>query len=165
LKCLRGSGNVLICTDTAGRVLELAHLIDQLWKDTGLIAYSAGFLNNVSSSVADFAKSQVEWMNEKIARSFAEDRHNPFNFKYLKLCDSLEDVNKLSSPKLVLASSPDMECGFSRDLFTQWCSDERNLVIFTKRPTINTLARNVVDSQEKSILVQVCFCQFFVVFD
>ena len=29
----RGSGNVLVCVDTAGRVLELAHMVDQLWSN------------------------------------------------------------------------------------------------------------------------------------
>jgi cleavage and polyadenylation specificity factor subunit 2 len=136
-------------------VLELGLLLDHLWKDTGLIAYSVGFLNNVSGSVADFAKSQVEWMNEKIARSFAEDRYNPFNFKHVKLCDSIEEINKLSSPKLILASAPDMECGFSRDLFLEWSSDEKNLILFTKRPAINMLARLVIDSQDKVVTVKV----------
>ena len=27
----RGGGNVLVAVDTAGRVLELAHMMDQLW--------------------------------------------------------------------------------------------------------------------------------------
>lgn len=47
--------------DTAGRVLELAHMLDQLWrnKDSGLLAYSLALLNNVSYNVVEFAKSQV----------------------------------------------------------------------------------------------------------
>ena len=31
LTCCRGGGNVLVAVDTAGRVLELAHMMDQLW--------------------------------------------------------------------------------------------------------------------------------------
>lgn len=47
--------------DTAGRVLELIHMLDQLWrnKESGLIAYSLAILNNVSYNVVEFAKSQV----------------------------------------------------------------------------------------------------------
>ena len=33
LSTLRNSGNVLVCVDTAGRVLELAHMVDQLWSN------------------------------------------------------------------------------------------------------------------------------------
>lgn len=52
---------MLVAADTAGRVLELAHMLDQLWRNTesGLIAYSLILLNNVSYNVVEFAKSQV----------------------------------------------------------------------------------------------------------
>lgn len=63
LQTLRNGGNVLITVDTAGRVLELIHMLDQLWrnKDSGLIAYSLALLNNVSYNVVEFAKSQVQF--------------------------------------------------------------------------------------------------------
>lgn len=64
LQTLRNSGNVLVAVDTAGRVLELAHMLDQLWrnKDSGLLAYSLALLNNVSYNVVEFAKSQVSFL-------------------------------------------------------------------------------------------------------
>ena len=42
LQALRGGGNVLIAVDTAGRALELAHMLEQFWRDreSGLRAYS-----------------------------------------------------------------------------------------------------------------------------
>ena len=61
METLRGDGNVLIAVDTAGRVLELAQLLDQIWrtKDAGLGVYSLALLNNVSYNVVEFSKSQV----------------------------------------------------------------------------------------------------------
>nr|KAF6499613.1 cleavage and polyadenylation specific factor 2 [Molossus molossus] len=61
LETLRGDGNVLIAVDTAGRVLELAQLLDQIWrtKDAGLGVYSLALLNNVSYNVVEFSKSQL----------------------------------------------------------------------------------------------------------
>ncbi|KAL1277019.1 hypothetical protein QQF64_023692 [Cirrhinus molitorella] len=63
METLRGDGNVLISVDTAGRVLELAQLLDQIWrtKDAGLVVYStrSPMLNNVSYNVVEFSKSQV----------------------------------------------------------------------------------------------------------
>lgn len=58
---LRVKGNVLIAIDTAGRVLELMHMLDQLWrnKESGLAIYSLVFLTNVSYNTVEFAKSQV----------------------------------------------------------------------------------------------------------
>lgn len=148
LQTLRNNGNVLIAVDTAGRVLELAHMLDQLWrnKESGLLAYSLALLNNVSYNVVEFAKSQIEWMSDKLMRSFEGARNNPFQFKHLQLCHSLNELGKVPSPKVVLASSPDMESGFSRELFLQWCSNPNNSVIITTRTSPGTLARDLIDN-------------------
>ncbi|CAH1111258.1 unnamed protein product [Psylliodes chrysocephalus] len=148
LQTLRNHGNVLIAVDTAGRVLELAHMLDQLWrnKESGLLAYSLAFLNNVSYNVVEFAKSQIEWMSDKLMRSFEGARNNPFQFKHLQLCHSLVELNKVPSPKVVLASSPDLESGFSRELFLQWCSNHNNSIILTTRTSPGTLARDLIDN-------------------
>lgn len=61
LTTLRIKGNVLIAIDTAGRALELLHMLDQLWrnKESGLSTYSLVFLTNVGYNTVEFAKSQV----------------------------------------------------------------------------------------------------------
>ncbi|XP_058801981.1 probable cleavage and polyadenylation specificity factor subunit 2 [Phymastichus coffea] len=148
LQTLRGGGNVLVGVDTAGRVLELAHMLDQLWrnKESGLLAYSLALLNNVSYNVVEFAKSQIEWMSDKLMKSFEGARNNPFQFKHLQLCHSMAELNQVPSPKVVLASTPDMECGFSRDLFLQWCSNPQNSIIITSRTSPGTLARDLVEN-------------------
>ncbi|KAI4467288.1 cleavage and polyadenylation specificity factor subunit 2 [Holotrichia oblita] len=148
LQTLRNNGNVLIAVDTAGRVLELAHMLDQLWrnKESGLLAYSLALLNNVSYNVVEFAKSQIEWMSDKLMKSFEGARNNPFQFKHLQLCHSLQELGKVPSPKVVLASSADMESGFSRELFLQWCSNSNNSIIITTRTSPGTLARDLVDN-------------------
>ncbi|KAG1652144.1 Cleavage and polyadenylation specificity factor subunit 2 [Nymphon striatum] len=158
LKTLRNNGNVLVAVDTAGRVLELAHMVDQLWRnqDSGLQAYSLSLLNNVSYNVVEFAKSQVEWMSDKIMRSFEGARNNPFQFKHLQLCHSMAELNRIPDPKVVLASTPDLECGFSRDLFIQWCSNSKNSVILTSKTAPGTLARQLIDNPNmKSISLTV----------
>lgn len=48
--------------------------------------------------------------------------------------------------QVVLASTPDMECGFSRDLFLQWCSSPQNSIIITSRTSPGTLARDLVEN-------------------
>lgn len=92
----------MVSVDTAGRVLELAHMLDQLWrnKESGLLAYSLALLNNVSYNVVEFAKSQIEWMSDKLMRSFEGARNNPFQFKHLQLCHSMAELNLVPSPKV-----------------------------------------------------------------
>lgn len=39
-----------------------------------------------------------------------------------------------------------MECGFSRELFLQWCSNPQNSIIITNRSSPGTLARDLVEN-------------------
>lgn len=66
------TGNVLIAVDTAGRCLELAYMLDSLWKSprSELAAYNLALVNSVSTHVIELAKSQNEWMSDKIMKSF-----------------------------------------------------------------------------------------------
>lgn len=152
LKTLRRNGNILIAVDTAGRVLELSQLLDQMWRnaESGLCAYSIALLNNVSYNVVEFAKSQVEWMSDKIMRMFEETRNNPFTFKHITCCHTLSDLLNVPEPKAVLVSVPDLECGFSRDLFVQWTSNPKNSIILTTRSSPGSLARHLIDNPKTS---------------
>lgn len=48
--------------------------------------------------------------------------------------------------QVVLASTPDMECGFSRELFLQWANNAQNSIIITSRTAPGTLARDLVEN-------------------
>lgn len=147
LNTLRNRGNVLICVDTAGRSLELAYMLDQLWKDpkSGLLAYSLALLNSVSSHVIEFAKGQVEWMSEKIVRSFEVERYNPFHLKHVHICLDMAALANVREPCVVLASQPDLESGFSRELFINWASHPNNSIILTQRCSQLTLASQLME--------------------
>uniref|UniRef100_K1QBH9 Cleavage and polyadenylation specificity factor subunit 2 n=1 Tax=Magallana gigas TaxID=29159 RepID=K1QBH9_MAGGI len=73
-----------------------------MWRnaESGLSPYSLALLNNVSFNVVEFAKSQVEWMSDKIMRSFEEARNNPFHFKHVKLCHNLAELARIPEPKV-----------------------------------------------------------------
>lgn len=148
LQTLRSNGNVLVAVDAAGRVLELSHMLDQLWKNKeyGLNAYSLAVLSNVSYNVIEFAKSQIEWMSDKLMKSFEGARNNPFHFRHAKLVHSIADLMKIPGPKVVLASSPDLESGFSRELFMQWSQSPTNSIILTQRTSYGTLARDLIEN-------------------
>ncbi|CAH8474279.1 unnamed protein product [Heterobilharzia americana] len=140
LKSLRRGGNVLIAVDTAGRCLEIAHFLEQCWlnQESGLMAYGLAMLNYVALNVVDFAKSMVEWMSEKVMRSFEDQRSNPFHFRHMQLCHTLEQLDAVSEPKVVLSSLSDLSCGFSRQLFAEWADNDLNTIILTSRDSITS---------------------------
>lgn len=65
LRTMRRGGNMLIAVDTAGRVLELSQLLDQLWQNEDLSRYHIALLNYVGKNVIEFAKGQVSPTNLK----------------------------------------------------------------------------------------------------
>ena len=70
-------------------------MITPPFQDSGLLAYSLALVNNVGYNVIEFAKSQIEWMSEKLMKSFEGRRNNPFQFRHLKLCHNMAEVNKV----------------------------------------------------------------------
>uniref|UniRef100_A0A7E4UVQ9 Cleavage and polyadenylation specificity factor subunit 2 n=1 Tax=Panagrellus redivivus TaxID=6233 RepID=A0A7E4UVQ9_PANRE len=150
LATLRDGGDCLVVIDTAGRVLEIAHLLDQMWanQEIGLSTYNLVMLSSVASSVIETAKSSIEWMADKIQKDFEKGRVNPFHLKNVKQCHSLGELNRVRSPKVVLASGIDMESGFSRELFLDWSADTRNMCILTDRSNDSFLGGKLVKMAE-----------------
>lgn len=144
MQTLRNGGNVLLPTDTAGRVLELLMCIDQYWSYHRLGNYSVALLNNVSYNTVEFAKSQLEWMNDTVMKTFVNSRENPFAFKYVNLCHNLEELDNLPKPVVVLASGGSLGPGYSRDLLLRWASNPLNSVFFTDRGPPDCLARTLI---------------------
>jgi cleavage and polyadenylation specificity factor subunit 2 len=141
IKTLRRDGNVLLPVDTAGRILELILILEQYWAQHHL-TYPIFFLTYVSSSTVDYVKSFLEWMSDSIAKSFEHTRDNAFLLKHVTLLTSKTDLENVPvGPKVVLASMASLEAGFSHDIFVDWASDAKNLVLFTERGQFGTLAR------------------------
>ncbi|CAN0870517.1 Cleavage and polyadenylation specificity factor subunit 2 [Linum grandiflorum] len=94
-------------------------------------------------------------MGDSIAKSFEVSRNNAFLLKHVKLLISKMDLdNAPNGPKVVLASMASLEAGFSHDIFVEWASDARNLVLFTERGQFGTLARMLqADPPPKAVKV------------
>ncbi|KAF8369927.1 hypothetical protein HHK36_032046 [Tetracentron sinense] len=154
LKTLRADGNVLLPVDTAGRVLELILILEQYWAQHHL-TYPIFFLTYVASSTIDYVKSFLEWMSDSIAKSFEHTRDNAFLLRHVTLLINKNELEKVpDGPKIVLASMASLEVGFSHDIFVEWATDVKNLVLFTERGQFATLARMLqADPPPKAVKV------------
>jgi hypothetical protein len=144
LTTLRGGGNCLIPTDSAGRVLELALVLDQCWHAQRPAA--PGSLVLLSSQVHNVtlaASSLLEWMNEKVSKAFQHSAEAPFALTMVHRCTSVEQLANIPQPMAVLASMPDLEAGFARELFAHWAPSNKNLVVLVDRGLPGTLAHDL----------------------
>lgn len=148
---LSTGGSVLLPTDSSARVLELSYLLDQHWIQKQL-NYPLIMVTNTSYHTVHFAKSMLEWMGDDLTQHFSQTRENPFDFKYLRLCHKLEDLDNYTGPKVVIASNTSLETGFARDLFLRWmghgdesADNTKNTLILTDRSSPGSLARQLYD--------------------
>lgn len=83
---LRNDGSILMPVDTAGRVLEVMLLLEKHWA-VNRLSYPLALLSPVAYNTLEFAKSQLEWMNEQVAKEFenSRDKDNPFSMRYAEL--------------------------------------------------------------------------------
>jgi cleavage and polyadenylation specificity factor subunit 2 len=112
-------------------------------------------LANTSYHTAHFAKIMLEWMGDELTKNFSQSRENPYEFKYLRLCHKMEDLDNYPGPKVVIASNYSLETGFARELFLQWMNKqqlshhEHNTLILTDRSQPGTLARQIYDDWDE----------------
>ncbi|CAL9759692.1 cleavage and polyadenylation specificity factor subunit 2-like [Musa acuminata AAA Group] len=154
LKALRADGNVLLPVETAGRALELILILEHYWAQQHL-SFPIFFLTNVATSTIDYVKSFLEWMSDSIAKSFEHTRDNAFLLKHVNLIINKSELEKIAEvPKVVLASMASLEVGFSHDIFVEWATEAKNLVLFTEKGQFGTLARMLqVDPPPKAVKV------------
>jgi Cft2 family RNA processing exonuclease len=147
-KTLKPRGNVLLPVDTAGRSLELLQLLNHHWTHFQLAnSYTLVFFNHVAYNVIEFAKSQVEWLSDDIARRFEATRVNAFDMPAVRVVHSMEELKRLKQPYVVMASMETLNCGPAKELFLAWASDPRNLILFTQMPPETSLGHQVLTAQ------------------
>jgi Cft2 family RNA processing exonuclease len=140
LSSLRMGGHVLLPCDSTGRVLEVLARLDAAF---GLATpYPIIFLSRVAQNVLEGAKTAVEYMSEKVVRSFTDTRVVPFDFRpersRVRTASSLAEVTAMAAwtPVVVVTPLPSLSVGFARELFALWAGDARNTVLFTSRDGI-----------------------------
>ncbi|KAG2527396.1 hypothetical protein JM18_003648 [Phytophthora kernoviae] len=157
LKTVRGGGNVLIPTDSSGRVLELMRVLDQYWIQNKLRDPIA-LLHDMSYYTPKAAQAMLEWCNDRIAKNFDVGRQNPFQFTHIHLVHTLEELDALPSPKVVLATSPSLECGFAKDIFIRWAPEPRNSIIFTTTTPEASFASRVLKLAKEPTAEKIISC-------
>lgn len=146
LRCLRSEGNVLIPVDAAGRVLELLLILNKYWNEKRL-TYPLAVVGPMVHTTLDFARSQLEWMNESLVNSLGHSKDNPLSLRCVVPCTSMKEVKKLPrGPKVVLATSSSMNDGASRQLFSWWGLHSYNTIIFAMEPEDGTLAAEILNA-------------------
>lgn len=128
LSTLKQGGNVLIPIDAVCRALEIIQILNQKWMELKL-SFSIVFLSYNSRKIIEIARGLIEWMGVAMMKSFEQFKENPFECKYIKSCHSLEEVEDVRDPKVILATTEFLDCGFSKSILIKLASSSKNLII------------------------------------
>ncbi len=155
LQTLRNDGNVLIPVDASGRVLEILMILNALWEEKRL-TYPLLFVGPVVTATLEFARCQLEWMNEDLVKGLGHQQvDNPLALKRVTLCstekEALRIMQQMRSPAVVLAVSDTLEDGPSRNFFARWAGNRRNTVIVLD-PKRGSLAERIVEGTGRTKL-------------
>lgn len=130
MSVLRREGNVLLPVDAAGRVLELILLLNQHWEKQRLSGtYNLVWLGPMVGNTLDFARSQLEWMNDKLGTQFDTSVH-PFGLKEVRLCTHVGEVD-FSNPTCIVANGMSLDHGPARDLLLKFADNDNHAILFT----------------------------------
>lgn len=90
-------------------LMENSRLFPKLLFFPKILDFFQNYLLNLffsKSSVIESAKSMVEWMSEKVLRMFEMGRQSPFQFRFVKYCHNLGDLQRVRSPKVFFPIMP-----------------------------------------------------------
>ncbi len=155
LQTLRNDGNVLIPVDPSGRVLEILMILNAMWEEKRLM-YPLLFVGPVVKATLEFARCQLEWMNEDLVKGLGHQQvDNPLALKRVTLCSTEKEAVRIMQqnrgPAVVLAVSDTLEDGPSRNFFARWAGNRRNTVIVLD-PKQGSLAERIVQGTGRSKL-------------
>ncbi len=150
---MRAGGNMLIPLDATGRVLEVALLLDAWWQKVrpqGSLVMLSSQAYNMTMAVG----SLLEWMARNVTQQF----QNAAEFALLPTVHrvhTIDDLKRLPRPWVVMASTADLESGFSRELFAAWASEPNNSVVFVERGPPGSVAAQVERGETKQLSLRV----------
>jgi len=158
-------GKVLIPADSSARVLEIAFLLNQVWRENIDGPHSATYknahiymANKTSKATMRYLQSMLEWMDEGVMRDAEaamtgkgkDSAVHPLDWNHVKQVEKqsqLERILRRKNPAIILASDSSLEWGFSRLAMQALAKDSRNLVIMTEQLTNDEQGANGLGAQ------------------
>lgn len=137
-------GRCLIPAFALGRAQELMLILDEYWSlHPELHNVPIYYASQLACKCMAVYQTFTSAMNEKIRNQLSNN--NPFCFRFISNLRSRNHLDD-SGPCVVLASPGMMQSGLSRELFENWCTDNRNGVIIAGYCVEGTLAKYILSA-------------------
>ena len=137
---------VLFPVDGLSRTLEILIILNDEWEKRNIV-FPIYFLSHSSEIIYNTVNQLTEWLNKDITEKFLSNIESSFNLKHVRFINDISQIQNIGrDPCVILATSDSLERGFSRQLFTKYVGDSKNLIFFTTKQPKGTLAEKLISN-------------------
>ncbi|KAJ8910178.1 hypothetical protein NQ315_002898 [Exocentrus adspersus] len=133
MKILNRGGRALLPVFALGRAQELLLILEEHWRQHKL-KFKIYYVSTLARKCISVYQTYLTMMNANIQK-----QTDPFNFKYIQLI-----LLMIMSHVLWCALPGMLQSGISRELFDNWCVNDKNGVILTGYSVPGTLAKEIL---------------------
>ncbi|MFZ1280694.1 MAG: MBL fold metallo-hydrolase [Ignavibacteriaceae bacterium] len=151
-KVINDGGKVIIPAFAVGRTQTIVYMLHKLFDQNRIPEVPIYVDSPLAVEATNIFRSHPECMDRETYRIFLEDGNDPFGFgrlKYIKKSEESKELNEKSGPMIIISASGMAEGGRILHHLAHNIGNSKNLILFVGYAAEHTLARRIMDGNEK----------------
>jgi metallo-beta-lactamase family protein len=145
-------GKVIIPAFAVGRTQTIVYMLHKLFDQNRIPAIPIYVDSPLAVDATNVFRSHPECMDRETYRVFLQEGEDPFGFKrltYIKKTDDSKALNDKPGPMIIISASGMAEGGRILHHLRNNIENPKNLILFVGYAAEHTLARRIMDGNEK----------------
>ena len=151
-KVINDGGKVIIPAFAVGRTQTIVYMLHKLFDQNRIPEVPIYVDSPLAVEATNIFRSHPECMDRETYRIFLQDGDDPFGFgrlKYIKKSEESKELNEKSGPMIIISASGMAEGGRILHHLAHNIGNSKNLILFVGYAAEHTLARKIMDGNEK----------------
>lgn len=145
-------GKIIIPAFAVGRTQTIVYMLHKLFDQNRIPEVPIYVDSPLAVEATNVFRSHPECLDRETYRIFLQDGEDPFGFgrlKYIKKTEESKELNEKDEPMIIISASGMAEGGRILHHLVHNISNPKNLILFVGYAAENTLARKIMDGNEK----------------
>jgi len=151
-KVIERKGKVIIPAFSVGRTQTMVYMLHKLFDQNRIPEIPVFVDSPLAVDATNIFRSHPECMDRETYRIFLQDGDDPFGFgrlKYIKKVEESKELNNRTDPMIIISASGMAEGGRILHHLANNIQNSNNMVLFVGYAAEHTLARRIMDGNEK----------------
>jgi metallo-beta-lactamase family protein len=149
---IEDGGKVIIPAFAVGRTQTIVYMLHKLFDQNRIPAIPIYVDSPLAVNATSVFRSHPECLDRETYRIFLQEGEDPFGFKrltYIKKTDESKKLNEMAGPMIIISASGMAEGGRILHHLRNNIQNPKNLILFVGYAAEHTLARRIMDGDEK----------------